>query len=700
MGTHREVSRFENEDIARLIYGNGGSTRFTQDSPILPMVWREFASGLDPRVELLLTPRQAPGEGRLHPGALSALLRKRLDEDRGHGPAISASTTPPPWDVAYHQSTVCACLTFSELIRCVLPMTRWWCDRICQGCHRWLKSANPKDVAKLKLKAADKNSPARLLQDATLQEVLALALTQAGAPPTSSKRGNKRSTPLPDIRPPDDILWLARVIGTIALANREMPRIADDSRKRDEWIKIWTPPGHGHASERFDHFSQVVSALAELLKGMPDHPMHPGDPQVHLVSLNRKASICLTASTGTIKADAARRVFQMSCRELTWAVIDSGVDARHPAFLRPLETQPPAGKSRRKGSPDRASDWKTRSRILATYDFSLIRQLLRTDGGINKDAWPNRWKRLNHKALADLQRNLKDSMTTGRELDWGLVLPFLKIEHDSDAYEPPVSEHGTHVAGIIGASWERQGPEDTEAPEEGLHGVCPDINLYDLRVFSPDGDGDEFTVMAAMQFVRYLNLHSTIPVIHGVNLSLSIPHDPKNYACGRTPVCDECERLVGNGTVVVVAAGNEGATETMDGDFQGFRMMTITDPGNAAEVITVGATHRDMPHQYGVSYFSSRGPTGDGRVKPDLVAPGEKIESCVPNGGLKPLDGTSMAAPHVSGAAALLMARNRELIGRPRRIKEILCETATDLGRERYFQGEGLLDVLRALQSL
>ena len=58
-----------------------------------------------------------------------------------------------------------------------------------------------------------------------------------------------------------------------------------------------------------------------------------------------------------------------------------------------------------------------------------------------------------------------------------------------------------------------------------------------------------------------------------------------------------------------------------------------------------------------------------------------------------------MAAPHVSGAAALLMARHRELRGRPATIKKILCDTATDLGRERSFQGHGMVDVLRAIQS-
>ena len=54
----------------------------------------------------------------------------------------------------------------------------------------------------------------------------------------------------------------------------------------------------------------------------------------------------------------------------------------------------------------------------------------------------------------------------------------------------------------------------------------------------------------------------------------------------------------------------------------------------------------------------------------------------------------------VSGAAALLMARNSELVGDPRRVKRLLCESATDLGRERYFQGAGMLDVLRAMQAV
>jgi subtilisin family serine protease len=88
-------------------------------------------------------------------------------------------------------------------------------------------------------------------------------------------------------------------------------------------------------------------------------------------------------------------------------------------------------------------------------------------------------------------------------------------------------------------------------------------------------------------------------------------------------------------------------------------------------------------------------------LKPDLVAPGEKVVG--PVGGTdayEEMQGTSQAAPFVSGAAALLLARNSELIGDPARVKAILCRSATDLGRLREFQGAGLLDVLRALQSV
>ena len=241
-------------------------------------------------------------------------------------------------------------------------------------------------------------------------------------------------------------------------------------------------------------------------------------------------------------------------------------------------------------------------------------------------------------------------------------------------------------------------PGDTEP----FKGVCPDIQLYDLRVFGDEAGGDEFTILAALDYISWINRDPERPAIHGVNLSLAIHHVVDAHACGRTPICDACNQLVGSGTVVVAAAGNAGFDARQDKATLGvgYRGTSITDPGNAASVITVGATHRNDPHTYGVSYFSSRGPTGDGRMKPDLVAPGEKIRSTVPGGKMLVKDGTSMAAPHVSGVCALLMARHREFIGQPKRVKDVLLATATDLGRERSFQGAGLVDALRALQSV
>jgi subtilisin family serine protease len=120
-----------------------------------------------------------------------------------------------------------------------------------------------------------------------------------------------------------------------------------------------------------------------------------------------------------------------------------------------------------------------------------------------------------------------------------------------------------------------------------------------------------------------------------------------------------------------------------------------------------------MPHTYGVSYFSSKGPTGDGRLKPELVAPGERITSCAAGRNLTsvvegelPADtavyvedsGTSMAAPHVSGAVAALLSVRREFIGQPDRIKEIITDSAVSLRRNKDFEGAGLLDLMRALQ--
>ena len=104
--------------------------------------------------------------------------------------------------------------------------------------------------------------------------------------------------------------------------------------------------------------------------------------------------------------------------------------------------------------------------------------------------------------------------------------------------------------------------------------------------------------MAALQFVRFLNSTNDYVAVHGVNLSLSIPHDIANYACGRTPVCDECERVVSAGVVVVAAAGNQGYRKytTEEGTTtEAYNSISITDPGNADTIRQHGRSHGVRP---------------------------------------------------------------------------------------------------------
>jgi serine protease AprX len=458
-----------------------------------------------------------------------------------------------------------------------------------------------------------------------------------------------------------------------------------------EWRRLPDPEDTAETLQNgagnFDKIRPIASGFLELLRKFKSIPGDDEGGEIWSISRNRRTHIALQESRPAIKADAAQNVFKIDSRGLGWAIVDCGIDACHPAFLDrdPKKNHP---------VPALGIDIPiASSRIVKTFDFTFLRTLLAardenyTIGGRTLTA-------TQRKEMQDLRRRIG----LGREIDWELILPIIEIPHTKQ-YRKPTHDHGTHVAGIVAGRW--LAAENEEGVD--LVGICPDLTLYDLRVFDETGDTEEFIIMSALQVVAHLNRFRDRPVIHGVNMSLSIAHEVMSYACGRTPICEECTSLVGDGVVVVVAAGNQGfneALETGGGQFGSYRVASITDPGNAEAVITVGSTHRSEPHAYGVSYFSSRGPTGDGRRKPDLVAPGEKITAPIPGCGSKRMDGTSMAAPHVSGAAALLMARNRELIGRPAAIKNILCKSATDLGRESNFQGAGMLDILRALQSV
>lgn len=622
----------------QLIFGSPGDWRQTQDSPVLPDVWKAYADRApDTPLDLLMVPHRGSTVAQLASG-----LREHLrgGNETPVGPVDPSETEPVrSWRrprIAYNESSLAATFRFSEMIAVALPLSRWWAFNVAGR------------FGQLKTKA--------------FRDRLAWLLDVSEAPDGVSRR--RRTTDDPDW----NLLWLVRVVGVIAGA--------DTSREREHLLAQV-------GAKTAERLVEVFTSITEDIRP------HEGWPLLWSISRNRAAFSAVFRSVPTVKADAARRLFQIDARSIGWAVIDSGIDAAHPAF-RQQETVSESPKAKLKSGATEAAN---QSRVRRTFDLISIRDLLDVSGGSTSAS-----EGVGSDHLADWARakkRVRQRLAAGQSLDWESLLPLVERCLGSKSYETPRNDHGTHVAGILAGNWL---PDTSES--RPVIGVAPDISLYDFRVLDELGRGNEFAVIAALQLIRYLNSRADKPLIHGVNVSLSMHHDVANFACGRTPVCDECERLVKSGVVVVVAAGNEGYERTDGGTRDGYRSISITDPGNTEAVITVGSTHRLEPHNYGVSYFSSRGPTGDGRIKPDLVAPGEKIESAIPGHARGIKDGTSMAAPYVSGAAALLMARHVELKGQPDRVKAILCDTATNLGRERYFQGHGLVDVLRALQSI
>lgn len=420
-----------------------------------------------------------------------------------------------------------------------------------------------------------------------------------------------------------------------------------------------------------------ITDLAIYQRRLFDSEFGKAGPWIYRIWEDSEVSTCLTQSLVTIKADAAHRAFNALGRGIVWAVLDSGIDAKHPHFAPQVHP--------RFGTLDTLAP----SAPLTHQDF--------TPG----DAAP-----------------LEDQFGHGTHVA-GII---------AGAYQPPANQQD------IGATEMRSDLDDKPATIRfrvaEISGVAPQCRLLSFKVISDRtdkstsrvaGKGKVSWILNAINKIQELNEGGRRLRIHGANLSLGYGFDPRWFACGQSPLCVEVDRLVKSGVCVVVAAGNSGysswVTET-GASQSGYVDLSINDPGNSELAVTVGATHRDMPHTYGVSYFSSKGPTGDGRLKPDLVAPGERIVSCAAGAertkfesaaGSAPdsqpiyyceQSGTSMAAPHVSGAIAAFLSVRGEFIGQPEKVKQILLANTIDLRRERYFQGAGLLDIMKVLQAI
>ncbi|MEV8536344.1 S8 family serine peptidase [Streptomyces sp. NPDC051211] len=228
--------------------------------------------------------------------------------------------------------------------------------------------------------------------------------------------------------------------------------------------------------------------------------------------------------------------------------------------------------------------------------------------------------------------------------------------------------HGTHVASIAAGSG---------AKSAGRYkGVAPDARIIDAKVLGDDGPGEESWILEGMQWA--VDQGADI-----VNMSLGAPEP--DYR----PMDEAVARLSGK-ALFVVSAGNHGP-----------KARTLTSPAGAPQALTVG----NVDKQDVLSEDSSRGPSVAGNVKPDLTAPGTDITAARstslsdgPGNGYMSYSGTSMAAPHAAGVAAMLMQQHPAWTGQ--QVKQALTASAKPSpALHAYEQGSGRVDAARAITA-
>jgi serine protease AprX len=195
------------EILEEILYSGRMARRFTQDSPILPDVWLQYALGPGKAYQLLITPWQQPGLFHTTPGMLSVALRRRLKAERLRGPTPGfEKARPRSTHIAYNVSTVVAELWFDELVRVVLPLSNWWQERVLR----------PGYLDRIgDLEALQEDDDALL----ALNEPVAFR-PRIKPDPEGEKAAEDQGSARRELKLPDEILWMIRVVGTIALINR------------------------------------------------------------------------------------------------------------------------------------------------------------------------------------------------------------------------------------------------------------------------------------------------------------------------------------------------------------------------------------------------------------------------------------------------------------------------------------------------
>ena len=219
--------------------------------------------------------------------------------------------------------------------------------------------------------------------------------------------------------------------------------------------------------------------------------------------------------------------------------------------------------------------------------------------------------------------------------------------------------HGTFVASCA-------------AGQADPKGVAPGADLMGVKVLDSTGAGTSSTIIQGIDWAVANGAHI-------INISFGAPGGD-----GTSPLAQECNWAVSQGVVVVCSAGDSGSA-----------CKTIETPGDAADVITVGAND----YSYHVCSFSSRGPTTDGRVKPDVTAPAVNIAAAAAGTPCADtiMSGTSAATAMTAGTCAIVLDKNPAAT--PSQIKNIVGYTAVDLGnkyKDNYY-GWGMICTYGAL---
>ncbi len=247
--------------------------------------------------------------------------------------------------------------------------------------------------------------------------------------------------------------------------------------------------------------------------------------------------------------------------------------------------------------------------------------------------------------------------------------------YNNDADPMDDNSHGTHVAGIVGAN------------SDSLQGVAPDVSFIAVKVLNENGAGNFDDVIAGIEYCLDPDSNpATDDAVDIINMSLGGPASADN------PLDDAVNNATQAGILSVIAAGNSGYESPFSSSYE-----SVGSPGTAKSALTVGA----CDGQFNMASFSSKGPDPVHlQIKPEIIAPGVNIKSSVPGNKTVEYSGTSMATPHVAGAAALLMQQHPDWT--PNQIKWALVNSTQPLKVENYNpyqQGNGCVDCWNASQT-